>query len=83
MPTTEETYDYNDGLSRCECCHDVTPHDRLVSARGIIPHPTMPRNLCHKCDAVLLSLEIRTRRSQDLPHIRRARAAGAYESEPS
>ena len=48
----------NDGLSRCECCDDVTPSHRLRQVTGVTPYPKLPVSLCQRCESVLIDLEM-------------------------
>ena len=64
----------NDGLSRCECCDDVTPSHRLRQVTGVTPYPKLPVSLCQRCESVLIDLEMQYRQPQTVGHIRTALA---------
>ena len=47
----------HDGISRCECCDMVVPHDRLICVVGVNPYPAIPAMLCRGCESALNGLE--------------------------
>jgi hypothetical protein len=62
----------HDGISRCECCDMVVPHDRLICVVGVNPYPAIPAMLCRGCESALNGLEMRFRAPQTLGNIRAA-----------